>query len=200
MKRDVRSTRRGDRIALALIGAVLTTGAVLALLVATGANQTLGPYVDRDEPIFDARLATALEDHQLAWQLGAVGVGLLLTILGLVWLRHQLPSRRRLHDTSLDVHDETPGHTTVDGRAFANAFEADVRRHPDVLDARADMLLDRGVVRVRLTAADDVDVERVVSDAVQPAVARLTAVADLADQPRPEIDVRLRRRDGRSLE
>ena len=67
--------------------------------------------------------------------------------------------------------------------AFANAFEADVRRHPDVFDARADMLLEGGVVRVRLTAADDVDVGRVVSDAVQPAVARLTAVADLADQP-----------------
>ena len=194
MKRDVRSTRRGDRIALALIGAVLTTAAVLALLVATDTIQTLGPYVDRDEPILNAQLDAALADHQLAWQLGAVGVGLLATILGLVWLRHQLPSRRRLHDTILDVH------TIVDGRAFANAFEADVRRHPDVLDARADMLLDRGVVRVRLTAADDVDVERVVSDAVQPAVARLTAVADLADQPRPEIDVRLRRRGGRSLQ
>ena len=201
VKRDVRSTRRGDRIALALIGALLTTAAVLALLVATGAIQTLGPYVDRDEPILNARLDAALDDHQLAWQLGAVAVGLLLAILGLVWLRHQLPSpaspprhhpRRRT-----TTHRE---HTTVDGRAFANAFEADVRRHPDVLDARADMLLDRGVVRVRLTAADDVDVERVVSDAVQPAVARLTAVADLADQPRPEIDVRLRQRDGRPLQ
>lgn len=200
MKRDVRSTRRGDRIALALIGALLTTAAVLALLVATGAIQTLGPYIDRDEPIFNPRLDTALDDHQLAWQLGAVAVGLLLAILGLVWLRRQLPSRRHLHETTLDVHDDTPGNTTVDGRAFANAFEADVRRHPDVLDARADMLLDRGVVRVRLTAADDVMVERVVSDAVQPAVARLTAVADLANQPKPEIDVRLRQRDGRPLQ
>ena len=121
-------------------------------------------------------------------------------ILGLVWLRHQLPTRRHLHDTTLDVHDDTPGNTTVDGRALANAFEADVRRHPDVLDARADMLLDQGVVRVRLTAADDVDVERLVSDAVQPAVTRLTTVADLATPPKPEIDVRLRQRDGRTLQ
>ena len=83
----------------------------------------------------------ALDEHQLAWQLGAAAVGLLLVILGLVWLRHQLPTRRHLHDTTLDVHDDTPGTTIVDGRAFANAFEADVRRHPDVLDARADMLL-----------------------------------------------------------
>jgi hypothetical protein len=200
VKRDARSTRRGDRIALALIGALLTTAAVLALLVATGAIQTLGPYVDRDEPILNPRLDTALDDHQLWWQLGAVAVGLLLVILGLVWLRRQLPTRRHLHDTTLDVHDDTPGNTTVDGRALANAFEADVRRHPDVLDARADVLLDRGVVRVRLTAADDVSVERVVSDAVQPAVARLTAVADLANQPKPEIDVRLRQRDGRHLQ
>jgi hypothetical protein len=88
----------------------------------------------------------------------------------------------------------------VGGRAFANAFEADVRRHPDVLDARADMLLDHGVVRVRLTAADDVDVERLVSDAVRPAVTRLTTVADLAAPPTPEIDVRLRQRDGRPLQ
>ena len=200
MKRDVRSTRRGDRIALALIGALLTTAAVLALLVATGAIHTLGPYIDRDEPILNSRLDAALDGHQLAWQLGAVAVGLLLAILGLVWLRRQLPTRRHLHDTTLNVHDDTPGTTTVDGRALANAFEADVRRHPDVLDARADMLLDRGVVRVRLTAAEDVNVERVVSDAVQPAVARLTAVADLANQPKPEIDVRLRQRDGRALQ
>ena len=138
MKRDVRSTRRGDRIALALIGSVLTTAAVLALLVAT--------------------------------------------------------------DTILDVHDDTPGHTTIDGRAFANAFEADVRRHPDVLDARADMLLDRGVVRVRLTAADDVDVERLVHDAVHPAVTRLTTVAELATPPTPQVDLRLRPRSGRALQ
>jgi hypothetical protein len=200
VKRDVRSTRRGDRIALALIGALLTTAAILALLVATGAIESLGPYVDRDEPILNPRLDTALDDHQLAWQLGTVAVGLLLVILGLVWLRHQLPTRRHLHDTTLDVHDDTPGSTIVDGRALANAFEADVRRHPDVLDARADMLLDQGVVRVRLTAADDVDIERLVSDAVQPAVAHLTTVADLATPPKPEIDVRLRERDGRTLQ
>jgi hypothetical protein len=200
VKRDIRSTRRGDRIALALIGALLTTAAVLALLIATGAIQSLGPYVDRDEPILNSRLDTALDEHQLAWQLGTAAGGLLLVILGLVWLRHQLPTRRHLHDTTLDVHDDTPGNTIVDGRAFANAFEADVRRHPDVLDARADMLLDHGVVRVRLTAADDVDIERLVSDAVRPAVTRLTTVADLATPPKPEIDVRLRERDGRTLQ
>jgi hypothetical protein len=121
-------------------------------------------------------------------------------ILGLVWLRHQLPTRRHLHDATLEVHDDTPGATIVGGRAFANAFEADVSRHPDVLDARADMLLDRGVVRVRLTAADDVDVERLVNDAVRPAITRLATVADLATPPTPEIDVRLRQRDGRPLQ
>ena len=62
------------------------------------------------------------------------------------------------------------------------------------------MLLDQGVVRVRLTAADDVDVERLVSDAVHPAVTRLTTVADLATPPTPEIDLRLRPRDGRTLQ
>jgi hypothetical protein len=200
MKRDTRATRRGDRIALALIGALLTTAAVLALLVATGAIQSLGPYIDGDEPILNPRLDTAFDDHQLAWQLGAAAGGLLLVILGLVWLRHQLPTRRHLHDTTLDVHDDTPGTTIVDGRAFANAFEADVSRHPDVLDARADMLLDHGVVRVRLTAADDVDLERLVTDAVQPAITRLTTVADLPAPPRPEIDVRLRGRDSRALQ
>jgi hypothetical protein len=200
VKRDTRSTRRGDRIALGLIGALLTTAAVLALLIATGAIHSLGPYIDGDEPILNSRLDNALDDHQLAWQLGAAAVGLLLVILGLVWLRHQLPTRRHFHDTTLDVHDDTPGTTIVGGRAFANAFEADVSRHPDVLDARADMLLDHGVVRVRLTAADDVDVERLVTDAVQPAISRLTTVANLATPPTPEIDVRLRQRDGRPLQ
>ena len=120
--------------------------------------------------------------------------------LGLVWLRHQLPTRRQLHDTRLTVADDTPGSTTVDGRALANAFEGDVRRHPDVLDARADMLLDRGIVRVRLTAADDVDVERLVRDAVHPAVTRLATVAELATPPTPEVDLRLRPRNSRALQ
>jgi hypothetical protein len=200
VKRDLRSTRRGDRVALALLGALLLTGAVLALLVATGAIESLGSYIDRDEPLLNEQLDTTLQDDQMAWQLGTVAVGLLLLILGLVWLRRQLPTRRQLHDNRLAVADDTPGNTIVDGRALANAFEADVRRHPDVLDARADMLLDQGVVRVRLTAADDVDVQRLVSDAVHPAVTRLTTVADLTTRPTPQVDLRLRPRRGRTLQ
>jgi hypothetical protein len=200
MKRDTRSTRRGDRLALTLIGTLLTAGAVLALLVATGAIERLGPYVDGDDALFNSRLATALDDHQIWWQLGTVVVGVLLLILGLVWLRHQLPAGRQLRDTTLDVHDDTPGDTVVDGRAFANAFEADVRRHPDVLDARADMLLDRNLVRLRLTAADDTELERLLGEAVRPAIARLATVAGLPTQPASETDVRLRPREGRSLQ
>jgi hypothetical protein len=200
MKRDIRSTRRGDRVALALLGALLLGGAVLALLVATGAIESLGSYVDRDGPLLNDQLDATLQDDELAWQLGTVAVGVVLVIFGLVWLRSQLPTRRHLHDSSIPVADDPPGGTLVDGRALANAFEADVQRHPDVLDARADMLLDRGVVRVRLTAADDVDVERLVNDAVHPAVTRLATVADLADRPAPEIDLRLRPRRGRALQ
>ena len=200
MKRDIRSTRRGDRIALTLLGALLLAGAVVALLVATGAIDSLGPYVDGDQPLLNSDLDATLQDDQLAWQLGTAAVGVLLLILGLVWLRHQLPTRRQLHDTRLTVADDTPGNTIVDGRALANAFEGDVRRHPDVLDATADMLLDQDIVRVRLTAADDVDVERLVHDAVHPAVTRLTTVAELATPPTPQVDLRLRPRSGRALQ
>ena len=199
MKRDAGSTRRGDRIALTLIGAALTARAALVLLVATGAIERIGSYVDGDDSLFNAPLATSLEDNQIWWQLGTLAAGVLALILGLVWLRHQLPARRQLHDTTLDVHHDTPGDTIVDGRAFANAFEADVRRHPDVLDARADMLLDRALVRLRLTAAEDTQLEQLLSDAVHPAIARLATVAGLATQPASEIDVRLRPRDHRPL-
>ena len=200
MKRDIRSTRRGDRVALVLLGALLLAGAVLALLLATGAIDSLGSYVNGDEPLLNEQLDATLQDDQLAWQLGTAAVGVVLVILGLVWLRHQMPTRRQLHDTRVIVADDTPGNTIVAGRALANAFEADIARHPHVLDARADMLLDQGVVRVRLTAADDVDVERLVSDAVHPAVTRLTTVADLTTRPTPEVDLRLRSRRGRTLQ
>ena len=199
MKRDARSTRRGDRIALALLGALLLAGAVLALLVATGAIDSLGSYVDGDQPLLNDELDATLQDDTLGWQLGTAAVGMLLVFLGLIWLRRQLPARRHLHSTTLTVADDTPGSTTVDGRALANAFEADVRRHPDVLDAHADMLLDQGVVRVRLTAGDDVDVEQLVSDAVHPAVTRLTTVAALPTPPTPQVDLRLRPPGGRTL-
>jgi hypothetical protein len=200
VKRDTRTTRRGDRLALALVGLVLVAGAVLTLLLATGTIHRLGTLIDPDEPLLDRQLDRSLHDHQLWWQLGTLAVGLLLLILGLIWLRHQLPARRQLHDTTLDVHDDTPGDTTLDGHAMANAFEADVRRHPDVLDARADMLLDEGVVRVRLTAADDVNIEQLVSGAIGPAVTRLTTVAGLPAEPTPHIDIRLRQRETRPLQ
>ena len=54
MKRDAGSTRRGDRIALTLIGAALTAGAALVLLVATGAIERVGSYVDGDDSLFNA--------------------------------------------------------------------------------------------------------------------------------------------------
>jgi hypothetical protein len=200
VKRDVRSTRRGDRIALALLGAVLTTAGVVALLVATGAIGGLGSYVDGDEPVLNEDLDATLQDDELAWQIGTAAVGLLLLVLGLVWLRRQLPARRQLHDTRLAVTDDIPGSTVVNGRALANAFEGDIGRHPDVLDARADMLLDQGIVRVRVTAADDVDVEHLVRDAVHPAITRLTNVAELATRPALHVDLRLRPRNGRALQ
>ncbi len=201
MRRDARTTRRVDRVALALIGLGAVTVAVLILLLSTGAIHRLTRSVDTDRPLFNDRLARSLDDHRIWWQLGTVGVGLLLVVLGLLWLRRQLPSGRRLHDTTLtNLGDDIPGRTSIDGRALANGLEADLQRHPDVLDARADVLLDDGVVRVRLTTTDDVDIERLTTDAVRPAVARLAAVADAQPAPAAQIDVRLRPRPARNLQ
>jgi hypothetical protein len=200
MKRDARTTRRGDRAALGLLGALLIAGAVITLLLATGAISQATSYLNSDQALLNPRLDRSIDDHQLWWQLGTLAAGLLLASAGLLWLRHQLPAGRRLHDTRLDVHDDTPGHTVVDGHALANALEADVRSHPDVLDARADMILDEGIVRLRLTAADDTNVQRLVHDAVNPAITRLATVAGLAAQPAAHIDVRLRHRQTRPLQ
>lgn len=201
MRRDARTTRRVDRVALALIGLGAVTVAVLILLLSTGAIHRLTRSVDTDRPLFNDRLARSLDDYRIWWQLGTVGVGLLLVVLGLLWLRRQLPSGRRLHDTTLtNLGDDIPGRTSIDGRALANGLEADLQRHPDVLDARADVLLDDGVVRVRLTTTDDVDIERLTTDAVRPAVARLAAVADAQPAPAAQIDVRLRPRPARNLQ
>lgn len=201
MRRDARTTRRVDRVALALIGLGAVTVAVLILLLSTGAIHRLTRSVDTDRPLFNDRLARSLDDHRIWWQLGTVGVGLLLVVLGLLWLRRQLPSGRRLHDTTLtNLGDDIPGRTSIDGRALANGLEADLQRHPDVLHARADVLLDDGVVRVRLTTTDDVDIERLTTDAVRPAVARLAAVADAQPAPAAQIDVRLRPRPARNLQ
>jgi hypothetical protein len=199
MKRDARTTRRADRVALALLGALLTAGAVVTLLLATGAISQATSYLNSDQPLLNPQLDRSLHD-QLWWQLGTLAAGLLLATAGLIWLRRQLPAGRRLHDTHLDVHDDTPGNTVIDGHALANAFETDVRRHPDVLDARADMILDQRIVRLRLTAADDTNVQQLIHDAVTPAITRLTTVAELAAQPAAHIDIRLRHRLTRPLQ
>jgi hypothetical protein len=199
VKRDVRTTRRADRSALALIGALLVAGAVITLLLASGAIDGLGSYLDGDGPLLNGQLDRSLDDNRWWWQLGAFAAGLVLAAVGLVWLRHQLPAGRQLHPTTLDVDDGIPGDTVINGHALANAFEADIRRHPAVLDTRADMLLDSGTVRIRLTTADDTDLRDVLNEAVRPAMTRLTTVAGLDAEPGAQIDVRLRPRTSRPL-
>jgi hypothetical protein len=201
VNRSTRARAVGDRAALTVVGVAALVVATLMLLVATGTIDRLGRFVDGDRPLLGPRLDRSLTDHQTWWQLGTVGVGVVLVALGLWWLRHQLPARRELHDTTFtDLGDGTPGDTTINGRALANGLEADLRRHADVIDARAEVLLDAGLVRILLTAADDVDVERLTTDAVRPAVARLAAVADIDTPPTAQIDIRLRPRKGRSLD
>jgi hypothetical protein len=191
---------RADRAALLLTGGAALVVSVVMVLLATGAVHHLGHFIDGGGPLLNTRFDGSLIADQTWWQVGAVGVGVVLVVIGVWWLRRQLPPRRVLQDTTFgDLGDGTAGDTIIHGRALANGFEADLRRHPDVIDARADVLLNAGLVRIRLTAADDVDVQQLASEVVRPAIARLAVIADIALEPRTEIDIRLRRRDGRHL-
>lgn len=143
----------GDRSLLVLVGLVLVAVGVLVALLGYG---VFGAARAR-RPILDPLVAEFLGTQPLAVRIVAIAVGLLLIVLGLLWVARSLRPEGR-PDLVLDPGPETA--ITVDAGAAADALAAQAAALPGVGRAKARMVGSRGAPAVRMSMwlTDDADV------------------------------------------
>lgn len=149
----------GDRTRTVLLGLVLVAASVLALLVGYG---VFGPF-RAQRPLIDPLAVQWVADNTALARWIAVGVGVVLFVLGLVWaLRSLRPEARP--DVSLS---EIPGERlTVEHSAICDAVRADAETINGVSRARVRLVgsPQRPALRIALTLAEGTDVRDVWAD------------------------------------
>jgi hypothetical protein len=164
---------------------------VIAGLLASKIADNLANALDADTALLSADGLRLLYVHRLAFQFLALGIGVLLIVVGLAWLKNQIPPHRRHEAHRVETQgSEVAGRNTVAGGALAHALENDLARSPQLERARAEVRGDEGMVRLRLDVDDDSSADEIVRTVVEPAVDRITTVAELPARPSVQIDLR----------
>ncbi|PVZ14205.1 alkaline shock response membrane anchor protein AmaP [Actinomycetospora cinnamomea] len=149
----------GDRTLTVVLGLVLVAAAVLALLVGYG---VFGVF-RAQRPLIDPLLVEWVTAHTGATRWIAVGIGVVLFLLGLWWtLRSLRPEPRP--DVSLS---EVPGERlTVEHSAICDAVRADAETIDGVSRARVRLVggPQRPALRIALTLVEGTDVRDVWAD------------------------------------
>ena len=180
-----------QRFALGLLGLVLLAGGGAALLLTQEVVAQIGPWAQADEPLLVVELDQAIDADRIWYQLGAFGAGLALALVGLAWLRSQVPPRRIHQDQDLAPSSgDVEGSNSVRGGALAEALEADLARHPMVEKAVAEVRAEEGIVRLRLDVDDRLPAEELAAEVVDPAVGRSVTIVG-TEAPQVLTDVRL---------
>jgi hypothetical protein len=146
----------GDRTLTTVLGLVLVAGAVLALLVGAG---VFGAF-RAQRPLIDPLLVQWVTDHATATRWIALGIGILLFVVGLWWtLRSLRPEPRP--DVSLS---EVPGERlTVEHSAICDAVRHDAETIEGVSRARVRLVGTpmRPALRISLSMVEGSDVRDV---------------------------------------
>jgi hypothetical protein len=170
---------------------MLVALATVAALLAGKVIDRIGDPLDAHTALLNPSGRRLLNEHQLAFQLGAVLVALLFIAVGVAWLRQQIPAPRRQGDVPLDIGDGgVDGRNTIAGDALARALEADLERSASVARARAELRAGSEFVRIRLDVDEEASVDEILTRVVDPAIARVVTVAELATAPRVLADIR----------
>lgn len=191
MKRRRNRQLAVQRVILAIIGAVVTATAVAGLLITSGTVDRLTDWVDGSGPLLNGSVDRSLESHSVWFQAGALAVGVVLVVLGAVWLRRQIPPLR--HQQSHDVpnsSDKIAGTNTVDGSALARALAADLERHPSIDRAVVEVRSDDNLVRLQVSAADTLALSELRSSVIGPAIERARTVGEFDQALTTQTDVR----------
>jgi hypothetical protein len=191
MKRIRDRQLRTSRLFLVVTGGVLLAFATAAALLAGKVIDRVGDPLDAHTTLLNASGQRLLKAHQLAFQLGAVVVAIVFVSVGAAWLRQQIPAVRRQEDVPLDIGDAgIAGRNTIAGDALAHALESDLERSAFVARARAELRSGSEFVRIRLDVDEEASVDEIVATVVDPAIARIVTVAELATTPRVVADIR----------
>jgi hypothetical protein len=190
VNRNHRRKQRTARGWLTGVGAVLVALAVIGLLLATKQIAHIG-VVDARTGLLNGAGRRALRHHELLLQCLALGFGLLLVVVGAIWLRALIPPLARQSDQRLESGEgPVTGTNIVKGAALANALSADVERNQWVQHARAEIRTDEHLVLMRVDVDDAAPIAEVVST-VNRAVDRLKDVAELGRSAVVETTLRL---------
>ncbi len=191
MKRLRNRQLRASRFVLAIIGLVLVTSSVLGLSLSTNVVDRYGSWLDSDAPVLNRTAREFLDTHELWTRTAVVAAGLLLILIGTVWLRAQIPPTRHQEDNHFENPDtDLVGSNVVTGRALARALETDLERSDLIGRARAEFRTDDNLLRLRLDIDETASIDEILDTVVHPAVDRITTVSELGTKPRLQIDLR----------
>ncbi|GAA4545616.1 alkaline shock response membrane anchor protein AmaP [Pseudonocardia xishanensis] len=192
-KRVVRRSRKavarsafGDRSRLALLGLVLLAAGTLAALLGAGVFGS----GRADRPLLDPMIVEALRAQPLLWRWVAIGVGVVLVVVGLVWAARSLRPERR-PDLLLETAQDTT--LLVTATAAAEAVADRAAELPGVSRARGRMVGRDDDPALRLTVwltdeADVVAVCRALDEEIVTEAREALGVAHLPVAVRLELD------------
>jgi hypothetical protein len=178
----------GERTLAVVFGFLLLAAGGLVTLLSYGVFGT----GRASRPLLDPMIIEALDAQPLVTRLVAIGGGLLLAVLGLVWAAHALRPERRpdlVLDRGVPGRGAPEGGTdtsiVVSAAAAAEAVAAQAAALPGVGRARARLVGTEAApaVRVTLWLADDADVRDVLARLDTEVLATARASLGLADLP-----------------
>ncbi|GAC1315457.1 MAG: hypothetical protein NVSMB16_12470 [Acidimicrobiales bacterium] len=178
---------------LCVIGLLLIVGGGFGLIRGFGSFAGL----PADEPILsDTTRAWVAHHHGAFWAAVAVAA-LVVSLLGVVWLRQQLRGALPANQ-DLARHDDESGTTRVRSGDAATALADEIGSWPGVEDASARLLgdPDRPVVLVRVGVAADADFAEVCRRVDAEALPGLRQCLEL-DHLDADLELRIRPREGR---
>jgi hypothetical protein len=146
----------GDRTLTIILGLVLLAGGVLAALVGFG---VFGSY-RAQRPLLDPMITSWFAQHSVAGRWIAIGVGVVLLLLGLWWAARSLRPEPRPDVTLSESPGERP---TVEHAAICDAVRHDAETVSGVSRARVRLVgtSERPALRLNLSLVEGSDVRDV---------------------------------------
>jgi hypothetical protein len=181
-----------NRVLLLIVGAILVGVGIAGLLLTSDTVDRITDWADRRQPLLNADLDDAIADNELAFQLAALAFAIVCILLGLWWLRSQIPPMRHHQDNVLTNQvGEVEGRNIIGGRALASAMADDLEHHPAVEQARVELRPEDQLIRIRVSAADAFPIDELARTVIAPATERAVRVGELPGDLEVLTDVRL---------